>query len=237
VNPELIQKGLEKALSISLSGEQAALLIAHFAFVIEQNRNVNLTGITDEETGVILHIEDSLRVLPELERAPEGPLVDLGSGGGFPGIPLAILSGRDCVLVEATKKKAQAIQQFLGNGPLSKRVTVEAQRIEAFSQQKRNHFAVATARALSSLPTLAELAAPLLRKEGVLLAYKGKPTNDELQRMICLEDELGMKVVSTRKFFLSDNQTERTIVTIQKTGKSRRPLPRRDGQAQHHPLA
>jgi 16S rRNA (guanine527-N7)-methyltransferase len=236
VSPKLIRERLEKALNCSISEEQAALLAAHLSFVIEQNKNLNLTSIRDEEAGIILHIEDSLHALPELNEVPNGPLVDLGSGAGFPGIPLAILTARHCTLVEATKKKAQFLRQFIHDRLLEDQINIEPQRIEAFSRQKQGCFIAATARALSSLPALMELAAPLLQQDGVLLAYKGNPTQEELERAHRAEKTLGMRVCSIRSFVLSDNQSKRSIVLIQKTGNAKQPLPRREGQAQRHPL-
>jgi 16S rRNA (guanine527-N7)-methyltransferase len=237
MKPKLVKERLEKALNCPISEEQAVLLNAHLAFVIEQNRNLNLTRIQDEEAGIVLHIEDSLHALSELNKAPNGPFVDLGSGAGFPGIPLAILSARNCTLVEATKKKAQFLQRFIQARVLEDQITIAAQRIEAFSQQKQGYFSVATVRALSSLPTLMELAAPLLQKDGVLLAYKGDLTQEEIERSHLVEETLGMTVRSIRSFVLSDNQSKRSIVLIQKKADAKRLLPRREGQAQHHPLA
>lgn len=213
------------------------LLSAHLSFVIEQNRNLNLTSIQDEEAGIVLHIEDSLHALPELDEAPKGALVDLGSGAGFPGIPLAVLTERKCTLVEATTKKAQLLQRFIQDHFLEDHISVEPQRIEALSRQKKGQFIVATARALSSLPALMELAAPLLQKDGILLAYKGNLTQEEIERSRLAEEMLGMSIRSIRSFVLSDNQSKRSIVSIQKIGSAKRALPRREGRAQRHPLA
>jgi 16S rRNA (guanine527-N7)-methyltransferase len=237
MKPYLVRERLERALKRPISEEQAALLSTHLAFVIEQNKNLNLTRIDDEDLGIILHVEDSLHALPEFEGVPDGPLVDLGSGAGFPGIPLAILTARKCTLVESTKKKAQVLQQFIDTWFPGDQIRVEAERIEAFSRQKEGHFIVATARALSSLPALMELAAPLLQKGGILLAYKGNLSREERERAALVEEALGMTVRSIRSFVLSDNQSKRSIVLIQKTGNAKQSLPRREGQAQRHPLA
>lgn len=217
--------------------EQAELLVAHLCYVIEQNRHLNLTRISEEERGILLHIEDSLTALPELDAAPEGSLVDLGSGAGFPGIPLAVMCGRNCTLVEKTQKKARVIQGFVENSVLTERVTVEAVRTEELAKRQAGQFAVVVARALTSLPSLMELAAPLLQFDGILVAYKGDLTSEELQRGISLERELGMTMTGSRSFVLSDGLSKRTLVRIQKTGQAHRPLPRKPGQAQRHPLA
>jgi 16S rRNA (guanine527-N7)-methyltransferase len=232
-----IRRQLEQALERPFRNEHVELLVTHLRYIIEQNQYLNLTRISDEEQGVLLHIEDSLTALPELEAAPAGALADLGSGAGFPGIPLAIMSGRDCTLVEKTQKKARVIQRFIEGSALAERVTVEALLAEELAKQRAEHFAVVVARALSSLPSLMELTAPLLQPDGILIAYKGDLTSEELARGRCLERELGMTITGSRSFVLSDGLSKRTLVCIQKTGKARRLLPRKLGQAQRHPLA
>jgi 16S rRNA (guanine527-N7)-methyltransferase len=236
MNAQTIQKHLRKALNCSIEKEQAELLSAHLFLIIEHNKTVNLTGIKDKDVGLVLHIEDSLTALPELEKAPEGRFVDLGSGAGFPGVPLAIVTGRDTVLVEATGKKATILQKFVQDEGLGSKIEVEALRAEELARRQPESFAVATARALSSLPALMELATPLLQKGGVLLAYKGQLREEELEHARSLEDELGMTLLATRVFTLSDKVSNRALVQFQKTGKAKRPFPRRPGQAQHHPL-
>jgi 16S rRNA (guanine527-N7)-methyltransferase len=236
MDSQQIQCHIEKTLKRSISEKQANLLLAHFLYVQDQNKRLNLTRIQDEGKGLVLHIEDSLSALPELEGAPDGALVDLGSGGGYPGIPLAIVSGRPCTLVEATQKKAQVLQEFINGEGLGAQIRVEATRIEELARIRAARFAAASARALSSLPALMELAAPLLQEQGVLIAYKGRPEDQELEDARSLEHELGMRISDSRSFALSDGSTVRTIIPITKIAPALRPLPRRNGQAQRHPL-
>jgi 16S rRNA (guanine527-N7)-methyltransferase len=231
-----MQQQSEEAFRNSLSEKQEKLLVEHLHFVIEQNKKLNLTSIGDEEQGRILHIEDSLAALPELEAAPSGSLIDLGSGAGFPGIPLAIVSQRDTTLVEATKKKAQVLKDFVQGKGLENQITVAALRAEELARRKTECFAVATARALSSLPALMELASPLLQIGGILVAYKGNVPESELNKAELLEKALGMTIGSIRSFTLSDGLTKRTIVQIVKTAYAEKQLPRRNGQAQNHPF-
>jgi 16S rRNA (guanine527-N7)-methyltransferase len=231
-----LQKMLEEALGRSISEEQSGLLHKHLAFIIEQNESLNLTSIQGFEEGAVLHIEDSLTALPEIEEAPEGVLLDLGSGAGFPGIPLAVVTTRPCVLVESRKKKARVLQRFISENGLGGKVTVEALRIEELAQRLPDHFAVATARALSSLPSLMELAAPLLQEDGLLIAYKGRLTEEETTSARALEETLGMSLQTIRSLTLSDNSSPRTIVQLKKTAPAKIPLPRPSGKAQTHPL-
>ena len=220
----------------SIKEEDAMLLISHLRFVLDRNKVINLTKIDSETAGLLLHIEDSLAALPELDQANYGELADLGSGGGFPGIPLAVVSGRKTTLIEATMKKAKVLSEFVSQNSLDKQIEIAAMRIEELARIKSEHYVVATARALSSLPSLMELAAPLLVQEGILIAYKGKVSDTEITKAKELELLLGMRMQKPRSFLLSDEKTTRTIITFRKTGSAKIELPRRAGQAQHNPL-
>ncbi len=107
--------------------------------LIQENEKTNVTRITDKESAQVLHLEDSLVALPEMGAAPEGPYADLGSGGGFPGVPLAIATGRPTLLVDSVAKKMQlahGIVQELGIG----NVEVYAGRIEDLARQRPREF-------------------------------------------------------------------------------------------------
>lgn len=88
---------------------QRELLDKHLELVIEENKVTNLTRIVDWESAQVLHVEDSLAGLPEVEEALEGPYLDMGSGAGFPGIPLAIMTGRETLLADSVGKKTRAL--------------------------------------------------------------------------------------------------------------------------------
>ena len=230
------QKQLPDVLKSMVSVEEEALLIGHLRFVLALNQKVNLTGIDDEESGLLLHIEDSMAALQEVNAAPEGRLVDLGSGGGFPGIPLAIMTGRETTLIEATDKKARILKKYLESAGLDGQVDIIASRIEEASKTIMGCFAVATARALSSLAAIMELASPLLMDEGVLVAYKGNITDAEMDGARKAEDYLGMELFSRRELLLSDGKTRREILVFIKKRPAKVSLPRRNGQAQRHPF-
>jgi 16S rRNA (guanine527-N7)-methyltransferase len=232
MNLQKLKKQLESALGYPFSEEQVALFAAHLTFVEDQNKKLNLTSVCDWEAGLVLHIEDSLSALPELRDAPEGELVDLGSGGGFPGIPLAVASMRETTLVEATKKKARVLQLFVQKSNLAGYIGIEALRAEELARHKPGYFSIVTARALASLPALMELAAPLLRLGGVLIAYKGSPSERELEDAASLGHELGMKVIRQRNLVLSDGVSKRTLVQVEKIAEPKYRLPRRNGQSQ-----
>ena len=204
--------------------------------VLEVNKTTNLTRITSREDAVRLHLEDSLVGLPEVQDAPEGLYGDLGSGGGFPGVPLALATGRQTVLVDSVKKKMAIVANIINQLELSDQIETCDQRIEELALEQRESFAVLTARALSRLVALLELSSPLLMKGGRLVCYKAQLDEDELKEARAVESLLGMKLLSQRETFLSDGETKRTILVFENVGRPRMKLPRRIGLAQKNPL-
>ena len=215
---------------------QEQLLKAYLEAILRKNETLNLTTIRSLDEGMLLHVEDSLAALDELAAAPEGRLADLGSGGGFPGVPLAVTSERDVLLVDSTKKKIDAVLTITEELGI-KGVAGFAGRIEELALEQPESFAVATARALAPLPSLLELACPLLQMGGQLIAYKSAHAEEEMERAQSLEEKLGMKLVSTRELMLSDGVTPRCVYVFEKVAEPQVKLPRRSGMAQKRPYA
>ena len=220
---------------MQLSPQQEEALRKHLHMVIEANKRTHITRIDDFDQGWLLHVEDSLAGADEVSSAPAGPLADLGSGAGFPGIPLAIVSGREVTLVESVGKKASLLNSFADGLNLAGRVRVYSGRAEQLAQEKPGYFSVITARALSSLPSLMELASPLLCQDGLLVCYKSSDIDEEIEATRAIQEKLAMYLVGKREFMLSDEDTRRSIVVYRKDGEPLVKLPRREGQAQRKP--
>ena len=216
---------------ISLSDKQARLIQQHLDLVLKANESVNLTRIQDKEEAELLHVEDSLQGIPECLEAPAGRYADLGSGGGFPGFAVAVVTGRDTLLVESVKKKTELLA-LLG---LANAIQVYGLRAEELALEAPESFALITARALTALPSLIELASPLLIPGGRLVAYKADNVDDELEWAVSIQEKLGMKMISNRKLMLSDGETPRRIIVFEKVSDPQVKLPRRPGMAQKRP--
>ena len=153
------------------------------------NRRVNLTAIRDLETMVSGHILDSLTVRPLLEGRR---VIDVGTGAGFPGLPLAIAEPQiEFGLLDSNGKKVSFVQHVIGELGLSNATAIRA-RAEDYAPAER--FDTVIARALASIPKLLQLAGHLIREEGVLLALKGKHPAAELES---IEEIPGWKYVVT----------------------------------------
>ena len=212
------------------------LLEQHLQLVIEANKTTNITRITSPESARVLHIEDSRVGLPEMQQAPEGRYADIGTGAGYPGIPLAIATGRETLLVDSVKKKTDILNGFIEELGLGDKVSTYGGRIEDLATEQPKQFSVITARALSKLSSLMELASPLLKMNGQLICYKARVDEEELNHAVELEKKLGMKLVSDRDTVLSDGETYRRILVFEKVAKPKISLPRRVGMAQKKPL-
>ena len=217
-----------------LDQNKRQLIQEHLELVIKANETSNLTRITSVEEAQLLHIEDSLSGFQEMQEAPVGLYGDMGSGAGYPGIPLAIATGRKTLLIDSRKKKMDIMASIIEQLGLENQVNVYAGRAELLARNHAGEFSVLTARALSKLSVLMELASPLLAKDGLLICYKSHIEQEEMDNALRVQKLVGMKLNSDRSFMLDDY--ERRIVTFRKSGKPSIRLPRLEGQAQNNPL-
>ena len=224
------------ASGIDLPSASVHKLALHLSMVLEANATMNLTSVTDPRVAIWAHIVDSLLGLPEADEAPEGAMADLGSGAGYPGIPLAIATGRRVTLVESVKKKAAFLSTVLRR--LDLHGDVKPERAEELAIREPRCYALATARAVASLPSLVELAAPLLCECGSFVAYKGRRLEDEIARGDSVAARVGLKRSSVREArLLGPEPSARTLISYSIARSASIKLPRRPGMAQRHPLA
>lgn len=216
--------------------EQLNLLAHHLELVIEKNKVINLTRITDPESAVVLHVMDSLLLLPAVEGAPHGRLLDVGTGAGYPGIPLAIMTGRQALLIDSVGKKVAAVREFIDQLELDDKASARQVRVEELARTEGGSFAVVTARAVAQTNVLVEYAAPLLVMGGRLVATKGHVSDEELAAGKAAADLCGLCLVSRETFELPEELGHREILTFEKVRRPHIKLPRNVGMAKHHPL-
>ena len=235
---ELLQTLREQlgTLGVAMPSEMSERSVDFLMTILRLNTTLNLTRITDPTTAVRLHLADSLSAYPEVSAAPRGRLLDVGTGGGFPGAPLAIATGRSATLLDSVGKKAAATECALRECHVEG-VSALGGRAEALALEKPATFAVVVARAVAPLPSLVELAAPLLVEGGRLVALKGSPSDDEIDSGDKVAALVGLRRDGMRSLTLPGGDERRTIVWYVKEGPGSVALPRRVGQAQHNPLA
>ena len=230
--PEAFQRALN-SLRIELSAQEIEQLGRFIHALLSANARFNLTAVTDPAEAWMRHGYDSLTLLPYLLAAEAEQVVDIGSGGGLPAIPLAIaLPGASMTLVESTGKKAAYLRETAESLGLQN-VEVLADRAEILGQDRerfRERFDVATARAVGRLPVLLELMAPLVRPGGVLLAIKGEQAMEELA-------EARRALAELRVQHVDSSRTETgTVVVMRKSGRTPRTYPRKPGEPKRVPL-
>lgn len=193
-----------RALGIELTGEQAAQLVAHLDLLDDWNQRMNLTAIRDRPSQLTKHVLDSLTVLPWLKGER---VADVGSGAGFPGIPLAIAAkGLHFVLVESVGKKCRFLEHVRDTLGLPNVEVVQA-RAEAYHPERR--FDTVLARAVGPLADLVKFASPLLAPGGRLLAMKGRYPEDEMAKKLN-----GWKVVATHTLQVPGLDEQRHLVEL-----------------------
>jgi 16S rRNA (guanine527-N7)-methyltransferase len=221
---------------IGYSDEAFSLLIKHVQLVEQANKTTNITSISEFEAAMYLHAYDSLLGLEVLREAIPGDFIDIGSGAGFPGIPLSLFCERNALLIDSIKKKATILQNLVSELCLTDRVTVKAIRSEIEATTNPNYYAAVTVRAVSSLSSVMELASPLLANDGTLIAYKGPGVTSELVEAKEIQAVLGMEIVRVDYHQIDRLGSERYIVIAKKVAEPKISLPRATGRAQKKPL-
>lgn len=217
------------AAALTASGVSATLaerLAAFGALLLEANRKVNLTGAKDAPA-LVPHLLDALTLANDVT----GDLVDVGSGGGLPGIPLALATGMRVVLIEPTAKKAAFLTRAIQDCGVTGEAVSERAETAARDEQFREQFAFATARAVSRAPTVAELTVPFLRIGGRALLQRTVPEPRERQALEDAAPMLGATVVEERTL-----AGDRRIFILEKREPTPTRFPRRNGVPEKRPL-
>ena len=226
-----------KESGLQLTEDQCGLMVRHLDLVIEKNKVMNLTRILEPSEALVLHCLDSL--LPLLFIGPEigsqSAVFDLGTGAGFPGIPLGIVTGAKCTLLDSVGKKIAAVNEFAQDLGLNRVKGVHA-RVEEFALKNCEKYDFVFARAVAQSNVLVEYASPLLKLGGKLVLEKANPSVQEINAASRAAKICGMHFVSRETFDLPNNLGHREILIYKKTRKPSIQLPRKNGQAKNDPL-
>jgi 16S rRNA (guanine527-N7)-methyltransferase len=203
------------------------------SLLLEANTRFNLTAVTDPDEAWVKHVFDSLTLLPYVVSAEATHVIDVGSGGGLPGVPLAIvLPEVDFTLLEATGKKADFLRDMAERMDLAN-VDVINDRAETIAHDRENHreqYDLVVARAVGRLVVLAELAVPLVRVGGHVAAIKGAKASNEIE-----EAAEALRLLHSRVVEATRTPTG-TIVLIEKLRLTAKRYPRRPGEPKRAPL-
>lgn len=234
-------ENLSEQYSLGFSQHQLLLVMHHLYLMYQKNAFINLTSIRTMPDGLILHSLDSLlfaKVIDEYIALDSYALaLDMGTGGGFPGIPLAAVSNFNVELLDSVGKKVNACNEFVEEMGLKDRVHASHARLEEFVKETGRAFDIVTARALAKLDVLIEYAEPYVKRGGYLFFGKANPDAQEIRDAKIVAKICGFEIVSRETFELPDNFGHREIVVLQKISKSKVRLPRKNGEAKNNPLS
>jgi 16S rRNA (guanine527-N7)-methyltransferase len=218
--------------AFSIDAPTEALLHRFLERLLETNRSFNLTAITDPAEAWTKHVLDSLTLLQDLRELAAGSrVIDVGSGGGLPALPLAIaLPALQFTLLEATAKKARFLENTARELSL-RNVSVVCDRAESYGNgPERERFDATTSRAVSRLPVLLELTLPLIKVGGLSLSIKGEQAADEVKEAANALQVLRATVEDTRR------TPTGVVIRIRKAGPTPAKYPRRSGEPKRTPL-
>jgi len=208
------------------------------ALLLEANRRLNLTRVVEPEAVARLHLLDSLAALPIIDAIGARRALDLGSGGGVPGLVLALARPEVAwTLADSVRKKADVLRSFVAAlGLTNVEVLAERAEIVGHKPSRRESYDLVTARACATLPVLVEYALPLTAVGGTLLAWKGRMTEAELESGRDAARILGGDAPAVRATGFSELGDHRFVV-IPKSRPTPAAYPRRPGEPARRPLA
>lgn len=204
--------------------------------LLEWNEKINLTAITEEDDIILKHFIDSMTILKHIDK--NSSIVDVGTGAGFPGIPVKIANPSiNVTLVDSLNKRLIFLEEVIKNLNLEKIKTVHS-RAEEFGQNKnyREKFDIATSRAVANLSVLVEYLLPLVKVGGKCICMKGSDIQEELQNSKEAIKTLGGQIEKVEEFTLLESDIKRNIIVIKKIKQTPNKYPRKPGVPSKNPL-
>jgi 16S rRNA (guanine527-N7)-methyltransferase len=196
----------------------------------------SVSSVTEPQRAWRVHVEDSLTGLEVSALAEASRIADIGSGAGFPGLVTAVaLPDSRVDLIESVGRKCEFMQRAIEAAGIQNATVVNARSEELAAGDRRESYDAVTARAVGRLSTLAELASPLLRDNGVLVAWKGKRDPDEEQQLERAADQLAMQPEQILDVGDRAGSKHRHLHVLRKLGPTPPDLPRRPGMAKKRP--
>ena len=223
-------------IQIKIGEEESRTFYDFMKILLVENEKVNLTAITDENEIIIKHFIDSLTINKYLINANK--ILDLGTGAGFPGIPLKIVNkDKEFVLVDSLNKRIEFLNKVKEKCELENLELIHSRAEDlAKNINYREKFDVVTSRAVANLRTLAEYLLPFVKKEGICICMKGPNVDNELEEAKNSINILGGKIEKIEKIFLKENDMERNILIIRKIQNTPNKYPRKAGIPTKLPL-
>ena len=224
------------AIGIELSDEQLQQFIAYYEMLVEKNKVMNLTAITDFDEVLEKHFEDSLSLIQAVDLRKPQTVIDLGTGAGFPGVPLKIAFPKlKVTLADSLNKRILFLDDVIRELKLEGIKTVHGRAEDLAKNAKyREKFDLCVSRAVANLSTLSEYCLPFVKIGGKFVSYKAGECDEEVTASKSSVFLLGGKIVDVKKFELGESK--RAFVIIDKVGGTPKKYPRKAGTPSKDPL-
>ena len=225
-----------KNINIEITEEENEKFFKYMEMLIEWNEKINLTAIIEKKEIILKHFIDSLTILKYIEN--DKKIIDVGTGAGFPGIPLTIVNKEiEVTLMDSLQKRLKFLEEVIKENEIEK-VKIVHKRAEDAGRDKsiREKYDYATARAVSNMSTLAEYLLPLVKVGGKCIVMKGPNIEEELNKSKKAINILGGKIEKIEEIVLPGTDIVRNIVIIKKIKKTPEIFPRKAGTPLKKPL-
>lgn len=225
-------------LGIRLTDVQKEQFDRYYELLIEWNKVMNLTGITEYEEVNLKHFTDSLTIVRIADMKNISTLIDVGTGAGFPGIPIKIVFPHvKVILLDSLNKRIKFLNQVIEELDLKNVVTLHG-RAEDYAKKAeyREKIDLCVSRAVANLSTLSEYCLPFVRKGGYFVSYKSADSDEEIQQSEKALKILGGKIDKTDKFILPGSDMGRALVRIEKVNHTPGKYPRKAGVPSKEPI-
>lgn len=231
-------------INIDISDEQLGLFNTYYEMLIETNKVMNLTAITEKDEVIVKHFVDSIALIPFLKEKygddfSELSLIDIGTGAGFPGIPLKImLPDIKVTLLDSLNKRIKFLDSVIDTLSLKNIKTIHG-RAEDYASDKvyRETFDFCVSRAVANLSTLSEYCLPFVAVDGMFISYKAGNLEEEINNSKKAIKVLGGKISKVEEFILPSTDNERVFVFINKIEKTPKTYPRKAGVPSKNPIS
>lgn len=223
---------------LKLTEEQYSKFIKYKDLILEWNEKVNLTAITEEEEIIKKHFIDSIKSFKFAPLKNAKSIIDIGTGGGFPGIPIKIINeNSNVVLLDSLNKRVNFLNEVIKELDL-KNITAIHGRAEDFSHESkyRQKFDIAISRAVSNLRVLSEFCIPYVKVNGYFISLKGPSVEEEISEAKNTINILGGKITEVMQIEIEDSDLKHNLVIIKKVKDTSNQYPRKYGQISKKPI-